>query len=149
MLSCFSPRLSEFGLIRSLPDPLAIFWHRSGTSGLMSPDPLSVVQDVEDRVGADRRVWVPVLLLLLLLSGWIDWVWVGVLLLLQLLSMLGCLGWEEGTGREDIFFTVFLLLGAGLCRGEAEFLSRPRLLRGREDVAVVFLTPGLVGETTR
>ena len=166
MLSSFSPRLSEFGLIRLLPDPLATFWHRSGTSGLMSPDPLSVVLDVEDRVGADRWVWVPflllflllsgwidwvwvpVLLLLLLLSGWIDWVWVGVLLLLQLLSMQGCLGWEEGTGREDIFFTVFLPLGAGLCRGEAEFLSRPRLLRGREDVAVVFLTPGLVGETT-
>ena len=148
MLSCFSPRLSEFGLIRLLPDPLATFWHRSGTSGLMSPDPLSVVPDVEDRVGADRRVWVPVLLLLLLLSGWIDWVWVGVLLLLQLLSMQGCLGWEEGTGREDIFFTVFLLLGAGLCRGEAAFLSRPRLLRGREDVAVISLTPGLVGETT-
>ena len=148
MLSSFSPRLSEFGLIRLLPDPLATFWHRSGTSGLMSPDPLSVVLDVEDRGGADRRVWVPVLLLLLLLSGWIDWVWVGVLLLLQLLSMQGCLGWEEGTGREDIFFTVFLLLGAGLCRGEATFLSRPRLLRGREDVAVIFLTPGLVGETT-
>ena len=114
MLSCFSPRLSEFGLIRSVPDPLATFWQISGTSGLMSPDPLSVVLDVEDRVGADRWVWVPVLLSLLLLSGWIDWVWVGVLLLLQLLSMQGCLGWEEGTGREDIFFTVFLLLGAGL-----------------------------------
>ena len=149
MLSSFSPRLSEFGLIRLLPDPLATFWHRYGTSGLMSPDPLSVVLDVEDRGGADRRVWVPVLLLLLLLSGWIDWVWVGVLLLLQLLSMQGCQGWEEGTGREDIFFTVFLPLGAGLCTGEAAFLSRPRLLRGREDVAVVFLTPGLVGETTR
>ena len=149
MLSSFSPSLSEFGLIRLLPDPLATFWHRYGTSGLMSPDPLSVVLDVEDRGGADRRVWVPVLLLLLLLSGWIDWVWVGVLLLLQLLSMQGCQGWEEGTGREDIFFTVFLPLGAGLCTGEAAFLSRPRLLRGREDVAVVFLTPGLVGETTR
>ena len=82
MLSCFSPRLSKLGLIRLLPDPLSTFWHRSGTSGLMSPDPLSVVLDVEDRGGADRRVWVPVLLLLLLLSGWIDWVWVGVLLLL-------------------------------------------------------------------
>ena len=114
MLSSFSPRLSEFGLIRLLPDPLATSWHRSGTSGLMSPDPLSVVLDVEDRVGADRRVGVPVLLLLLLLSGWIDWVGVEVLLLLLLLSMQGCLGWEEGTGREDIFFTVFLLLGAGL-----------------------------------
>ena len=114
----------------------------------MSPDPLSVVLDVEDRGGADRRVWVPVLLLLLHLSGWIDWVGVEVLLLLLLLSMQGCLGWEEGTGREDIFFTVFLLLGAGLCRGEAAFLSRPRLLRGREDVAVISLTPGLVGETT-
>ena len=148
MLSCFSPRLSEFGLIRLLSDPLATFWHRSGTSGLMSPDPLSVVLDVEGRVGADWQVWVPVLLLHLLLSGWIDWVWVGVLLLLQLLSMQGCLGWEEGTGREDIFFRVFLPLGAGLCTGEAAFLSRPRLLRGREDVAVVFLTPGLVGETT-
>ena len=148
MLSSFSPRLSEFGLIRLLPDPLATFWHRYGTSGLMSPDPLSVVLDVEDRGGADRRVWVPVLLLLLHLSGWIDWVWVGVLLLLQLLSMQGCLGWEEGTGREDIFFTVFLPLGAGLCRGERAFLSRPRLLRGREDVAVISLTPGLVGETT-
>ena len=145
MLSCFSPRLSEFGLIRLLPDPLATFWHRSGTSGLMSPDPLSVVKDC---VGADRRVWVPVLLLLLLLSGWIDWVWVGVLLLLQLLSMQGCLGWEEGTGREDIFFSFFLLLVVGMCRGEAAFLSRPRLLRGREDVAVISLTPGLVGETT-
>ena len=85
MLSCFSPRLSEFGLICLLPDPMTIFWHRSGTSGLMSPDPLSVVLDVEDRVGADWQVWVPVLLLHLLLSGWIDWVWVGVLLLLQLL----------------------------------------------------------------
>ena len=114
----------------------------------MSPDPLSVVPDVEDLVEADRRVWVPALLLHLLLSGWINWVWVGALLWLQLLSMQACLGWEEGTGREDIFFTVFLLLGAGLCRGEATFLSRPRLLRGREDVAVISLTPGLVGETT-
>ena len=89
-------------------------------------------------VGTDLRGWVPFLLLVLLMLGWVDKV----------------LEEEEGRGRGSKFvFTGGLLGEQGVeCkeRREGTLLSR-RLGRGREDVNLAilpcrFLTPGWVGE---
>ena len=102
-----------------------------GLAGFLSP--LVLESDAElvltldaQLVGMDRRGWLPFLLVPL---GWLD----GVL--------------EDGRGREDIFFTGFLLVGEeeGECKEwrEGMFLCR-RLGRGREDVCVPgsLLVPG-------
>ena len=105
-----------------------------GLAGFLSP--LELESDAElvltlldaQLVGMDRRGWLPFLLVPL---GWLD----------------GVLEEEEGRGREDIFFTGFLLVGEeeGECKEwrEGMFLCR-RLGRGREDVCVqgCLLVPG-------
>ena len=126
-------RLSEVGLGFLLLDLVVV---------LLSTLVVVLLSDVAQLVlvGTDRRGWVPFLLLLVLLLGWLEE--------------------GEGRGRRELFFTVvgLQLLGEGEGgewgeRREGTVLSR-RLGRGREEVNLItgrgseesLLTPAWVGE---